>query len=103
MKKLFFMTTIGAACIVAGLGTAVPAQAQLKAGLVEDPKVGQDAPDFTLAYLTAEGPGPAGQPFHLRAELGHTVVLVFGTSPEPAAMQKEWETLVAARDSILGP
>lgn len=42
-----------------------------------DPLPGRDAPAFSLPYLTAEGPGPADQPFRLRAELGRVVVLAF--------------------------
>ncbi len=42
-----------------------------------DPLPGRDAPAFSLPYVTAEGPGPADQPFLLRAELGRVVVLAF--------------------------
>ena len=79
------------------------ASAQLKAGLVEDPKVGEDAPDFTLSYLTAQGPGPADQPFRLRAELGHTVVLVFATSSDSAAMRREWQAFAGLKPSLEKP
>jgi peroxiredoxin len=92
----------GGLFLFAVLGAA-PARAQLKAGLVEDPKVGSDAPDFSLSYLTAEGPGPADQPFRLRAELGRTVVLLFATSRDDSTMRREWQALAAARDSAFGP
>src|SRR5262245_6429780 len=82
---------------------AVPARAQLKLALVGDPKVGQDAPDFSLSYITSQGPGPADQPFRLRAELGRKVVLVFGTSKDQVKMREGWQALAASRDSLFGP
>jgi len=42
-----------------------------------DPTPGRRAPAFSLPYVTAEGPGPAAQPFMLQAELGRVVVLAF--------------------------
>jgi peroxiredoxin len=81
---------------------ARPAGAQLRAGLVDDPKPGEDAPDFALSYLTADGPGPSDQPFRLRAELGRWVVLVFAAGRDRAAIRKEWEALAAGRDSLFG-
>ena len=42
-----------------------------------DPIPGRRAPAFSLPYVTAEGPGPAAQPFMLQAELGRVVVLAF--------------------------
>ena len=93
---------VGVAVLLAAT-VSVPVQAQLKLALVGDPKVGQDAPDFTLSYITSAGPGPADQPFRLRAELGRTVVLVFGTSKDQVKMQQGWQALAAARDSLFGP
>src|SRR5262245_25168902 len=77
--------------VVGSLLTAPPVGAQLKAALVGDPKVGEDAPDFALSYLTAQGPGPADQPFRLRAELGRTVVLLFATSLDSTKTRTEWQ------------
>ena len=53
------------------------AQESIKAHVMGDPLPGRDAPAFSLPYLTSEGPGPADQPFKLRAELGRVVVLAF--------------------------
>lgn len=53
------------------------AQETVRAHVMGDPLPGRDAPAFSLPYLTAEGPGPADQPFTLRAELGRVVVLAF--------------------------
>jgi peroxiredoxin Q/BCP len=79
------------------------AQERLRAAVMGDPQIGSPAPDFTLPYLTAAGPGPTGQPFHLRAELGRRVVLVFSPSPEHETARPLWERLVAQRDSLVGP
>jgi hypothetical protein len=56
---------------------AAIAQDAVKAHVMGDPLPGRDAPAFSLPYHTAEGPGPADQPFTLRAELGRVVVLAF--------------------------
>lgn len=52
-----------------------------------DPIPGRRAPAFSLPYVTAEGPGPAAEPFVLQAELGRVVVLAFcaGTADRAAA------------------
>lgn len=84
----------------------VPASSQeppLRAAVMGAPRVGQEAPDFTLAYLTAAGPGPADQPFHLRAELGRVVVLVFAGSPADTLTRGLWEYLVANDQSTFRP
>ena len=57
--------------------SASQAQEPVKAHVMGDPMPGREAPAFSLPYLTAEGPGPADQPFKLRAELGRVVVLAF--------------------------
>lgn len=84
----------------------VPASSQeppLRAAVMGAPRVGQEAPDFTLSYVTAAGPGPADQPFHLRAELGRVVVLVFAGSPSDTLVQGLWEYLVANDPSTFHP
>ena len=65
------------------------AQEPVKAYLVGDPEPGRKAPVFKLPYFTAEGPGPADQPFTLEAELGRVVVLAFcrGVSDSAAALR----------------
>jgi peroxiredoxin len=70
---------------------------------VGDPRVGQDAPDFSLPYITAVGPGPADQPFRLRSELGRRVVLVFSGPPEGEVTRRLWEFLAAGDDSLFAP
>jgi peroxiredoxin len=78
----------------------IGAQEPVRAGLVGAPKVGDDAPDFALPYLTAVGPGPRDQPFRLRAELGRVVVLVFAESPADSAARATWELLASQADSL---
>ena len=58
------------------------AQTPVRAYPMGDPLPGREAPAFSLPYARAEGPGPADQPFVLRAELGRVVVLAF--CPDPA-------------------
>jgi len=74
-----------------GLASASQAQERLKVALVDEPRVGQDAPDFSMPYLTALGPGPADQPFRLRAELGRRVLLVVTGDPEREDAASFWE------------
>ena len=85
------------------LGLVGRADAQLKLRVVEDPKVGRDAPDFTAAYLTATGPGPVDQPFHLRAELGRTVVLIFAGATDSVALRSQWQGVFGVKDSLFRP
>jgi peroxiredoxin len=68
--------------------------------LVGNPKVGEDAPDFSLPYHTAIGPGPRDQPFRLRAELGRVVVLVFADSPADSTARETWEYLTVNAPSL---
>jgi peroxiredoxin len=89
--------------LVLGLGGVGRGAAQIKLRVVEDPKVGKDAPDITAAYLTADGPGPVDQPFHLNAELGHTVVLVFSGAKDSTTLSTQWQSLAAIRDSVFRP
>lgn len=46
-------------------------------GVASEVRTGRPAPDLVLPYATADGRGPADQPFNLRKELGRVVVLVF--------------------------
>ena len=94
--------SIGISSLVLALGAgAAVAQEPLKAGVVGNPRIGQTAPDVTLPYFTATGPGPADQPFRLSSELGHVVVLVFPGAPNEAT-RPDWDALVASTDSVLG-
>jgi len=65
---------LGVAVLQAG---SLAGQEPVRAYLVGDPLPGQDAPAFELPYVTSEGPGPADQPFAVRAELARVVVLAF--------------------------
>lgn len=59
------------------LTLAVPASAQgPSASLVTGPREGDRAPDFSLPWASAEGPGGA-QWFSLSSHRGHVVVLAF--------------------------
>jgi peroxiredoxin len=69
------LATVG---LVAAAAARAGAQEPVRAYPMGDPRVGHDAPAFTAPYARAEGPGPADQPFALRAELGRVVILAFG-------------------------
>ena len=75
----------------------------LRAVLMGEPRPGQDAPDFSAPYLTAAGPGPADQPFHLQSELGRRVALLFAGSVTQEAEARAWDALVTVRDSLFPP
>ncbi|MEO8451255.1 MAG: redoxin domain-containing protein [Gemmatimonadota bacterium] len=72
----------------------------LRAGLVGDPKPGETAPNFSAPYVSAAGPGPADQPFRLRAELGRRVVLVFSGPLRAGSDRRGWDWLAANHDSL---
>ncbi len=90
------------ALVLAGLAFAPPLQAQdaVRAHLMGDPLPGHNAPAFSLPYATADGPGPADQPFVLRAELGRVVVLAFGASVADAAAKRLLTAFTARYDSL---
>ena len=79
---------------------AAHAQEPVKARVMGDPLPGRDAPAFSLPYLTAEGPGPADQPFKLKAELGRVVVLVFVPGLTDSAAVRLVQTFAAQGDSL---
>ena len=76
------------------------AQEPVKAYLVGDPEPGRKAPVFKLPYFTAEGPGPADQPFTLEAELGRVVVLAFCRGVSDSAAATLLQNLSARYDSL---
>ena len=78
----------------------LPAQEPVKAHVMSDPLPGRDAPAFSLPYLTAEGPGPADQPFKLRSELGRVVVLAFVPGLTDSAAVSLIRTFTAQADSL---
>lgn len=69
------MLALGLSCLIGA--SALHGQETVRAHVMGDPLPGRDAPAFSLPYVTASGPGPADQPFTLRAELGRVVVLAF--------------------------
>jgi len=94
-------TVISTVVAIVGLAAGVEGQERVRAGFVNDPRVGQDAPDFTYPYLTVAGPGPADQPFHLRAELGRRVLLVVTGDPEGEDATGFWEGLRSMGGTVL--
>jgi len=93
---------MAAVAAVATLGTATLAgQEPLRAGVLGSPTVGRSAPEIVLPYFTAQGPGPADQPFRLGAELGRVVILVFGGKADSAAAG-DWAAVKARTDSLVG-
>jgi len=91
--------------LAVGPAVAPPVYAQkpLRAALLGDPRVGHDAPDFKLPYFSVAGPGPADQPFHLRAELGRIVVLVLGGAPGDSLVRMTWDYLAAQGSGLFRP
>lgn len=76
------------------------AQEPVKAHLMGDPVPGRPAPAFSLPYVTAEGPGPAGQPFVLQAELGRVVVLAFCAGTADSAAVSLLRTFATRRENL---
>lgn len=79
---------------------AMMAQEPIKAHVMSDPMPGREAPAFSLPYLTSEGPGPADQPFKLRAELGRVVVLAFVPGLTDSAAVALVRTFSSQADSL---
>lgn len=69
--------------------TVPPVQAQIRAVVSEDPRVGSRAPGLVLPYVSADGAGAA--PFDLVAELGRVVVLVFCPQLAEATCSAAWQ------------
>jgi len=99
MKGCWYLTAI-ASLAMARTGWA---QEPVRVGLMSEPRVGQEAPDFSHPYLTSEGPGPADQPFHLRSELGRRVLLLAGGDPTGGSAVEFWRSFAARRDRLVPP
>lgn len=80
--------------------TAGQAQDPVRVHTMGDPRPGDEAPAFSLPYFTTEGPGPADQPFTLRAELGRVVVLAFCRGLTDSTAVVLLRTLTARYDSL---
>lgn len=91
---------VGAMLVGAGLGGPLAAQEPVRAFAMGDPLPGRDAPAFALPYARAEGPGPADQPFILRAELGRVVVLAIVPEPADSAAGVLLRTLAVRHDQL---
>ncbi|MGE3617839.1 MAG: hypothetical protein AB7L66_18350, partial [Gemmatimonadales bacterium] len=85
---------------VGGAVSGVAAQS-LRAGVLGSPAIGKAAPPLELPYVTADGPGPADQPFRLGAELGRVVILVFGGGNDSTRVAG-WRQAAAAVTPMLG-
>jgi len=77
------------------------AQEPVRAHVMGDPLPGRDAPAFSLPYVTMDGPGPADQPFALRAELGRVVVLAFVPRLTDSAATSLVRAFSAGADSLV--
>lgn len=69
----------------------------------EEVRVGRAAPQVLLPYATSEGVGPADQPFDLRKELGHVVVLAFYPGDFTPGCTAEWRALRDREQTLFGP
>jgi peroxiredoxin len=83
-------------------GRLIAQEKPLRAELRGAVSVGHTAPDIVWPYVTAAGPGPVDQPFHLRAELGRRVVLFFPSEATGDSARRQWEHLAAVHDSVFG-
>lgn len=88
----------------------VPAVAQdnsdpisIRLRVEEDVRVGRQAPQVVLPYATSQGAGPADQPFDLRKELGHVVVLAFYPGDFTPGCLAEWRALSDRAGTLFGP
>lgn len=68
----------------------------------EEVRVGRAAPQVLLPYATSEGVGPADQPFDLRKELGHVVVLAFYPGDFTPGCTAEWRALRDREQTLFG-
>lgn len=80
-----------------------PAPVTLKLNVAEGVRVGRQAPQVILPYATSEGPGPVGQPFDLRKELGFVVVLAFYPGDFTPGCLAEWRALRDRAATLFGP
>jgi len=95
------------AAMVLGVSSTSTSWAQdpaikLKLTLEDSPRVGHAAPALTLPYATAEGLGPADQPFVLTKELGRVVVIAFYPGDFTPGCTAEWRTFRDRADTLFG-
>lgn len=91
-------------CTLAPLPAQQPDSASLsvRLTLVEAPRVGRTAPALVLPYATRDGAGPVDQPFDLRRELGHVVVIAFYPGDFTPGCTAEWRAFRDQSDSLFG-
>jgi peroxiredoxin len=90
--------------VVAGRAAAQDTSGvHVRLSLAEDAHVGHDAPPIVLPYATADSAGPRDQPFDLRKELGHVVVLVFYPGDASPGATDAWRTIVGHQPPLHGP
>jgi peroxiredoxin Q/BCP len=75
----------------------------LRLRVAEEIRPGRQAPQVVLPYATREGPGPVDQPFDLRKELGHVVVLAFYPGDFTPGCTAEWRAFRERGETIFGP
>ena len=91
-------------------GAAAPLAAQQSkpvatptAVLVSGPQVGHSAPDFTLAWASKDGVGPADNPYQLWRDRGKTVVLAFFPKDFTSGCTAQMQAFTDQFDTLFGP
>jgi thioredoxin-dependent peroxiredoxin len=96
---------------IAGLLLATPLgglvaqsdDANPKAVLVNDPREGTTAPEFSLRWATKETIGSADTPYQLWRDRGKTVVLAFYPADFTKGCTAELQTFADQYDTLFGP
>ncbi|MBK8004446.1 MAG: peroxiredoxin [Gemmatimonadetes bacterium] len=111
LALLAFAAAPAAPLAAQAAGSAPPAQAGLgepSAGLVSGPMMGDRAPDFSLPWATAEGPGGA-QWWSLTGHRGKVVVLAFypkdftsGCTAEMQTFRDQYSTMFGDGVEVVG-
>lgn len=90
------------ASFVTGQQQQSAAPISIRLHVVEDARVGRQAPNILSQYATREGLGPADQPFALRKELGNVVVLAFYPGDFTPGCTAEWQALRDRKGELFG-
>lgn len=83
-------------------GSSNPSGISVQLRLAEELEVGKSAPAIIAPYATADGLGPADQPFDLAKELGRVVVLAFYPGDFTPGCIAEWQAFRDRRESLFG-
>ncbi len=100
-RVVMLIATVAFAPPVAAQNDSDPVRVRLS--VAEDVRVGRQAPQVLLPYATSEGAGPVDQPFDLRKELGHVVVLAFYPGDFTPGCMAEWRALRDRAETLFGP